>query len=56
MDPETSELGEAYLAEVVQYFPNAGGDILACPMRWAVYKDASKNKREHNSFHSAVLM
>ena len=45
MNPQTGELGEAYLAEVVQNFLDAGGDILACPMCWAVYEDASKNKR-----------
>lgn len=44
-NPPYMMLAEIDLYDVVQGFLNAGGEILACPMCWAVYKDAAKNKR-----------
>lgn len=44
MNPQTGKLGTALLADLVQDYLDAGGNILACPMCWEVYKDESKNK------------
>mgnify|MGYP003574282635 FL=1 len=47
MSPATGELGTAFLADLVQDYLDAGGNILACPMCWAVYQDSSEHKNAY---------